>query len=247
MYIESKWILWKMVIFNPPHFILLLFVFSISSIYLRNYPYLSINNFRFLTKHWRSKHRPWFNLIQVIQRFYLHYSRTFYHHISYSSVRKQEISLLNSENKLWGNLCSNRIRKLIEKLLGASLLWGNIEWWKWSTDEILHVAGYDHTIILVSTDKSLKSVFALKLLLKVMMLINITLEWLVEFFSFLFSFSLRSKGEGRGVMAGTINSGLSKPHVQSWNRITQFCQLSKDNSFFHLQFKHNSYLFFFLK
>lgn len=111
----------------------------------------------------------------------------------------------------------------------------------------LHLAGYDHTIILVSTDKSLKSVFALKLLLKVMMLINITLEWLVEFFSFLFSFSLRRKGEGRGVVAGTLNSGLSKPHVQSWNRITQFCQLSKDNSSFHLQFKHNSYLFFFLK
>lgn len=67
------------------------------------------------------------------------------------------------------------------------------------------------------------------------------------FFSFLFSFSLRSKGEGRGVVAGTLNSGLSKPHVQSWNRITQFCQLPKDNSSFHLQFKHNSYLFFFLK
>lgn len=121
---------------TPPHFILLLFVFSISSIYLRNYPYLSTNNFRFLTKHWRSKHRPWFNLVQVIQWFYLHYGRTFYHHISYSSVRKQQISLLNSENKLWGNLCSNRIRKLIEKLLGASLSWGNIEWWKRSTDEI---------------------------------------------------------------------------------------------------------------
>lgn len=171
----------KLVIFNSLilsyyclYFQLIIFIFEIIL------TYLSINNFRFLTKHWRSKHRPWFNLIQVIQWFYLHYSRTFYHHISFSSGRKQEISLLNSENKLWGNLCSNRIRKLIEKLLGASLSWGNIEWWKRSTDEILHVAGYDHTIILVSTDKSLKSVFALKLLLKVMMLINITVEWLVD-------------------------------------------------------------------
>lgn len=135
-------------------------------------------------------------MIQVIQWFYLDYSRTFYHHISFSSGRKQEISLLNSENKLWGNLCSNRIRKLIQKLLGASLLWGNIEWWKRSTDEILHVAGYDHTIILVSTDKSLKSVFALKLLLKVMMLINITVEWLVEFF-FHFYFLFHSGEKGR--------------------------------------------------
>lgn len=187
-------------------------------------------------------------MIQVIQWFYLHDSRTFYHHISYSSVRKQEFSLLNSENKLWGNLCSNRIRKLIEKLLGASLLWGiNIEWWKRSTDEVLHVAGYDHTIILVSTDKSLKSVFALKLLLKVMMLINITLEWLVEFFFFIFILFFTQEQRG--------GTGCHGRHTQFWsletprsilkpNYSVQVCQLPKENSSFHLQFKHNCHYSF---